>query len=72
MNKKSLIAMLRGCVLLLLLSLCLTVKATAVSYDIWNGVAASSVPYSGHTYTVTTVAQLAYLAQQNDFHNERL
>ncbi len=69
MKKKSFIAMLRGCVLLLLLSLCLTVKATAVSYDIWNGVAASSVPYSGHTYTVTTVAQLAYLAQQNDIHN---
>lgn len=69
MKQKSLIALLRGCMLLLLLPLCLSAKATAVSYDVWDGSVATAVPYSGHTYTVTTVAQLAYLSQQIALHS---
>lgn len=66
MKQKSLKALLRGCTLLLLLPLSLMAQATAVTYNVWDGTIAVSVPKSGHTYTVSTVSQLCYLAEENN------
>ena len=43
--------------------------ATSESYDLWDGHTATTIVPSGHVYTVSTVAELAFLAQQNDLHN---
>ena len=54
--------------LFLLLASSIAMQAAAVAYNVWDGTTAA-VTKTGHRYTVTTVAQLAYLAQQNDTEN---
>lgn len=54
---------------IVLLMISVAARAAGISYELWNGTAASSVASSGHTYTVTTAGELAYLAQQNDLRN---
>lgn len=44
------------------------VFASGEVYDVWNGDTTAVTP-SGYTYTVTTAAQLAWIAQHNDAEN---
>lgn len=51
-----------------MLAIGIMAQAAGVSYQVWDG-SVSAVTKSGRTYTVTTAAQLAYLAQQNNTEN---
>lgn len=54
--------------LFIMLASSIAMQAAAVTYNVWDGTTAA-LTKTGRTYTVTTVAQLAYLAQQNDAEN---